>query len=390
MRLALFVSAPRGGGAQRRLGWLAPALAASGLDVELVTAAGRAEPERGVRTVSLGVAAARWPWIRQRRGLWVPFALPALTRYLDEARPDVLLATSMPANLTVLAAARRSRHRPRTVITLNLHTSTRLAALGAAGRLLSPFVKAAYRQADAIVAISKGVAADARAFLAPAAPPVFTVYNPIDAGTVRGLAARPPEIPLPARRPLVVACGKLAPQKDFGTLLRAFARLRRKMPASLVILGEGPERRRLERLVRRLGLAADVRLPGFVDNPFAVFARADLFVHSSRFEGLGNVLLEALACGCRIVAADCPSGPRELLADGRYGALVPPGDPEQLADAMAAALVRPHDPEAQYRRAAEFGIARATAGYLAAIRPDRGVCAPAVEPPSGLPQAAAR
>lgn len=368
MRLALFVSAPRGGGAQRRLSWLAPALAAAGFEVDLVTAAGTARPGAGVRAVALQVTAADWPWIGDRRGLWVPLALPALARYLDEVRPEVLLSTSLPANLTALAAARRSRHRPCTIITLNLHMRARLASLGRLGRLLARAVRRSFQRADAIIAISEGVADDARSFLGAAAPPVFTVYNPIDAATVAELACAPPTIPLPEQRPLLVACGKLQPQKDFDTLLRAFALFRRRTPASLVILGEGPARRHLERLVRQLELSADVRLPGFVDNPFAIMAAADLFVLSSRFEGLSNVLLEALACGCRIVATDCPSGPRELLADGRYGLLVPPGDPAALAEAMSAALAEPHDARAARRRAAAFSVADAVAGYVGAIR----------------------
>lgn len=370
MRLALFVSAPRGGGAQRRLRRLAPAFPDAGLAVELVTAAGPAEDsgwDARIRHDDLGVAAGGLPGLRHRRGLRVPLALPALTRYLDEAQPDVLLSTSLPANLTALLAARRSRHRPRTMITLNLHTSARLAALGAAGRLLAPFVKDAYRQADAIVAIWSGVAEDARAFLAPAAPPEFTVCNPIDADTVRARAAAEPEIPLPRQRPLLVACGKLAPQKDFATLLHAFARLRAQRPASLLILGEGGERRRLTRLAQRLGIAADVRLPGFVENPFAVFARADLFVLSSRFEGSSNVLLEALACGCRIVSADCPSGPREILEDGRFGPLVPVGDADALAHAIGQVLDHPPDPDLLRARARFFAVDAAIDRYLAVL-----------------------
>ena len=132
--------------------------------------------------------------------------------------------------------------------------------------------------------------------------------------------------------------GRLTRQKDFATLIRAFARVRQGLPARLIVLGEGEDRDDLEALCRSLGVAADVDLPGFVANPYAILARARLFVLSSRWEGLPGALIEALACGARVVATDCPSGPREILDDGRYGQLVAVEDEVALADAMRAAL----------------------------------------------------
>jgi glycosyltransferase involved in cell wall biosynthesis len=132
--------------------------------------------------------------------------------------------------------------------------------------------------------------------------------------------------------------GRLAPKKDFPTLLRAFAEIRGKYRARLMILGEGPARGELEALVRELDLEADVALPGFVENPYAYLARANLFVLSSRWEGLPTVLIEAMFCGVPVVATDCPSGPREILGGGRYGTLVPVGDMDALTHAMEAGL----------------------------------------------------
>src|SRR5690606_37626457 len=133
--------------------------------------------------------------------------------------------------------------------------------------------------------------------------------------------------------PVLVAAGRLVPQKNFPLLLAAFAQLRAQRPARLLILGEGRERPRLEAAAHELGIAADVALPGHVDNPYAAYARASLFVLSSDWEGLPTVLIEALACGCPIVATDCPSGPAEILQGGRYGSLVPMGDAAALAQA---------------------------------------------------------
>jgi glycosyltransferase involved in cell wall biosynthesis len=145
---------------------------------------------------------------------------------------------------------------------------------------------------------------------------------------------------------------------------------KRKM--HLVILGEGEERARIERLIRELGIENDVYLPGFVENPFAWMARASVFVLASAWEGFSNVLLEALACGCTVVSTDCPSGPREILADGKFGYLVPVGDDTALADAILAALSAPLPREHSTARAAEFSFDVAVERYLTVLR---GVCA---------------
>jgi glycosyltransferase involved in cell wall biosynthesis len=165
----------------------------------------------------------------------------------------------------------------------------------------------------------------------------------------------------------VLAVGKLKRQKDYPTLVRAFARVRAHREARLVILGEGEERARIERFVKSLGIEADVYLPGFVENPFAWMARVSVFVLASAWEGLSNVLLEALACGCTIVSTDCPSGPREILADGAFGHLVPVGDDAALAAAIAAALSAPAQRERSVARAAEFGFDAAVERYLAVL-----------------------
>ncbi len=136
----------------------------------------------------------------------------------------------------------------------------------------------------------------------------------------------------------MLAVGKLTPQKDYDTLLRAFARVREKHPVRLVILGEGQEEGRLRSLAAELGIAEQVQLPGHVDNPYAYMRQASMFVLSSAWEGCPNVLLEALACGSPVVSTDCPSGPKEILANGKYGKLVPVRDEAALASAMEAVL----------------------------------------------------
>ena len=165
---------------------------------------------------------------------------------------------------------------------------------------------------------------------------------------------------------MLLAVGALTRQKDYPTLLEAFALLRARQPARLVIAGEGKERKRLEALVVRLGLQDDVRLAGEVCHPAAWMARASVFVLASRYEGFGNVLVEALACGCGIVSTGCPSVPAEILAAGRYGWLVPVADPAALADALAEALQAPAPGSGHLERAREFSVRRAQQAYLAA------------------------
>jgi glycosyltransferase involved in cell wall biosynthesis len=127
-------------------------------------------------------------------------------------------------------------------------------------------------------------------------------------------------------------------QKDFPTLLRAFAQLRQTRHARLLILGEGEERQMLEALSARLGVNEDVSLPGFVENPYPYMVNASVFALSSRWEGLPTVLIEVLYCGTPVVATDCPSGPREILRSGEIGRLVPMEEPAALAEAIAATL----------------------------------------------------
>lgn len=197
-----------------------------------------------------------------------------------------------------------------------------------------------YPLADNIVAVSKGTAQDLARVIDIDPGSITCIYNPIVSdGLVKAGTApvdhpwfRDPEVPV------VIGCGRLEHQKDFGTLITAFARVRKRMRARLMILGDGSEREQLAALVDRLGLAEDVAMPGFAPNPHAYTAKASLFVLSSRFESLANVVIEAMALGTPVIATDCPSGPAEALGGGRFGRLVKVGDPDMLANAMLDVL----------------------------------------------------
>jgi glycosyltransferase involved in cell wall biosynthesis len=164
----------------------------------------------------------------------------------------------------------------------------------------------------------------------------------------------------------------LVPQKDFATLLKAFSHVRRSQPAHLVIIGEGRLRSELEALAQSLGIDKDVWMPGFTDNPYAFMGRASVLVLSSICEGLPNVLLEALACGCPIVSTDCPSGPSEILQNGTVGPLVPVGDVQALAKAILSTLEWPPSRTILQARAADFDIREISRQYLAVLLGERG------------------
>jgi glycosyltransferase involved in cell wall biosynthesis len=252
----------------------------------------------------------------------------------------------------------------------------------------------AYAEAEALVAVSDGIAAEMAAFAAVPRQRVATVYNPVAGPELAAQAAAPLAHAwlAPGQPPVILGVGMLKPQKDFATLIRAFARLRADRPARLVILGDtrgdGKDlayRDELHALPASLGIAPDVLFPGFVDNPFAWMARAGCFVLASRFEGLANVVIEAMACGCPVVSADCPSGPAEILDGGAFGRLVPVGDDVAMADAVAATLDDPPPRAALLARAALFTRARAADRYLALLFPAEAAAQTRPYPVVGAP-----
>jgi glycosyltransferase involved in cell wall biosynthesis len=197
-----------------------------------------------------------------------------------------------------------------------------------------------YPWADCVVAVSKGVANDLVRFGKIPSERIRVIYNPIVTPEIQEKAKAVLEHPWleEGQPPVILSVGRLTAQKDFSTLIHAFAAVRQTHAARLLILGEGEERSSLEFLIRQLGLEQDVSLPGFVPNPYPYMVRAAAFVLSSKYEGLPGVLIEALYCGAPLISTDCPSGPREILANGKYGQLVQVGDVTTLAHAIQMAL----------------------------------------------------
>jgi glycosyltransferase involved in cell wall biosynthesis len=297
--------------------------------------------------------------------------LPALAEYLRKRCPSVLYAATPFLNLEAVLARRLAKASLRVVLSEHSQFSVDLPKLKRRAKVLAPAMRYAYPQADEIIAVSQGVAEDLRRVLGLPNERVKVVYNPVVGADFFRRMQEPVDHPWfqDPSVPVVVAVGRLARQKDYPTLLRAFALLRKERLARLAILGSGNDnmRARLESLVQDLGLVSEVAFLGFKPNPLPYIARAALLVLSSLREGLPTVLIESLACGTPVVSTDCLSGPAEILAGGRYGRLVPVGDPTALAKAMAETLAHPPERALLQRRAFDFDESRAIKTYEALL-----------------------
>jgi glycosyltransferase involved in cell wall biosynthesis len=359
--IAILVNSFGAGGSERGMVNLAGALAARGRPVSLVV----------VRDDGpLGTLVAPDVEIVHLRAHRVTAALPSLVRWLRTERPQAILSACANSSVVSVLAARIAATGVRTV-TCEQTTLSRVAldTRRIRHRLVPPAARWAYPRADAVVAVSDGVAADlVNAFGLPRGR-VQVIPNPLTPG-IALQATRPPTHPWlrDGGPPVLLSVARLTSAKDIPTLLRAFAKLREARPARLLVLGEGEERSRLERLVRRLDLASDVDLAGYCANVYPAIAAADALVLSSRREGLPTVLLEALALGTPVVATDCLSGPREILESGRLGRLVAPRDPAALACGMDAVLSDRRRPLSR-RTLERYSIDAVADRYLGVIEP---------------------
>jgi glycosyltransferase involved in cell wall biosynthesis len=329
--VAVFLASLDAGGAERAMLGLISGLAAAGRPVELVLARARgpllAEVPPTIPVVDLGA----------RRTV---AALPRLIQYLRTRRPAALVGTLMHTNFVAVGARQLARRRTRLVL-----VEQSIPALAAQSPLRRDrwavhAIRWLYPWADAVVAVSEGVARELRRVAPGVAPRLHVVPNLVVTPAVWERARAPLRHPWlqPGAPPVILSVARLAAEKNLPALLDAVAMLRRRRAVRLVVLGEGPARPQLAAHAAALGITADVDLAGFDPNPYRYMTRASVLALSSRVEGLPTVLIEALALGTPVVATDCESGPREILRDGRFGRLVPVGDVAALADALAATL----------------------------------------------------
>lgn len=398
--VALFLKSLNAGGMQTSLLRLAGGLADRGLRVDVIVAGKLNGPIReavphNVRLISL--SKSRLPWISLWQALRsfqkdrnhtdkpipLPFVpprgvryLPAVIRYLARERPDSMIVAGTVYNLVALWARKLSGLPMRVVVSERNSISAEISLPENQDewhwRHARQMVASTYPAADAIVANSEGVSADLSASTGLPRASIKTIYNPIVSEALDEQALEHVDHPwfLPDAPPVILGVGRLHPQKDFATLIRAFARVRAERHVRLVVLGKDVDhgvRDELMALAKSLGVSDDVDLPGFSVNPYSFMANAAVFVLSSKYEGCPNVLVEALACGCPVVSTRCPHGPDEILIDGKFGALVDVGDDEAMADAINATLENPPCQEILYSRAAQFDFNSSVVKYLKCI-----------------------
>ena len=360
-RLAIFIPDMRGGGAERVALTLAQGFIDREHEVDLVVLRATGE------LMELVPAKARVIDLKVGR---IRQAIRPLAKYLRQARPQALLAVMWPLTAVAVLARILAGSLTRIAVSdhgiLSEHYADRpgsLAALRLSTRLLYP-------RADVRIAPSLGIAEDLEQLSGIEREKFLIIHNPIDVPTEPNGNDQMLKSEWGDADAKILAVGSLKPEKDYGLLIEAFAGLPPERNARLIIVGEGQMRPQLEALAECAGVADRVSLPGFRD-PWPYYASADLFVLSSRSEGFGNVLVEALSTGLPAVSTDC-AGPREILADGKRGALVPAGDRDSLTRAMEQALDRSVDRDALKVRARQFDANSAIDEYLAALlRDDR-------------------
>jgi len=330
-RLAFFIPSLGGGGAERVLLRMACAFADRGCAVDLVVV-----NLKGAK----GSYLAHVPKIVQvvdlRRGQ-VLLSLPGLVAYLKRARPAAMYSAMEHCNLIAIWAKLLARADTRLVVSVRNTEGRALDESPIKRRLIRAFLLRFLKHADAIVAVSKGVADDYARYMRLPRASVRVIYNPTVASDLAQRSSEAAPHPWFEKKtsPLILSVGRLALAKDYPVLIQAMTAVHAQTGARLVILGEGPERERLAAEIRRAGLASVIDLPGFAENPFSYMKRSDVFVLCSAWEGFPNVLAEAIALGTPAVSTDCPSGPSEILEGGKWGRLVSVGD----ADALALAIV---------------------------------------------------
>lgn len=362
-RLAIFVAFSGTGGVERVVYNLLQGLSAHDIQVDLLAVVGKRGwlpeiPWPNIRVVNLGVKHSQ-------------MAFFPLIRYLRREQPEVLMVAKDRAIRTAILAHWLAGVETRLVGWLHMNMSGYLQDKSAfqAWLRIAP-MRWLFPRLDLIIGVSEGVVEDTVKITGIPRERMAALPNPVltpDVYAKSGLSPGHPWLDEPGSPPVILGVGRLSPEKDFATLLRAFQLVHKQRDCRLVIIGEGPLRQTLQKQAGELGLDGCVSLPGHTNNPYAYMKRSALLAFSSIAEGSGNVLIEAMALGIPVVSTDCPYGPSETLANGKFGALVPVGDHEALAQAMLKTLDHPLAAKTLQEAVAGFSVARSTQRYLQAL-----------------------
>ncbi|MER9967277.1 glycosyltransferase [Mesorhizobium sp. M0060] len=365
-RIVFHIASLRGGGAERVFVLMANELASRGHEVTLFT--WNAEgPNAALRSAAVHLVDFGLPL--RGEGYAKSATLKGIVRSANLFRrldPDAVYSAPEFANLVMALALMLARSRAK--FFPSFHAAASLPASGLGARMaiwLSALVAA---RATKAIAVSVGVGRDIVTRGFPKSK-VVVINNPLPpAEAPQGNSyAWQAKLAAMGDGPVIATAGRLVPVKDHRTLLRAFAAVRAGRPARLVIFGEGPLAAELYAYAEQTGIGADVLFAGYVNDPAACYAAADLFVLTSTSEGFGNVLVEAMAAGVPVISTDAPHGPREILGDGRFGALVPVGDAAALAKAMTEMLDHPTPAAVLKSRAADFTVDKIGDRYKALL-----------------------
>ena len=360
-KLAVFISFSGEGGVERMVSTLIGEFCTQGFSVDVLLAKARGEHLQrltpSTNKIKLG---SDHTWLT----LW------PLVRYLKKERPAALLAVKHRALIVALLARKIAGVDTRIVGRLGTHVSTALASKPAwRQKLWFKTMRQFYPWADQLIPVAQGVADDILKITDMDKNKLSVIRNPVVTQNILQQANAPLAHTWFENKsiPVILGVGRFTRQKDFPTLIRAFALVRKQRPCRLIILGKGADQQACRELTIELGISDDVDFPGFDANPFRYMKQADLFVLSSAWEGSPNVLCEALAVGTPVVSTRCPSGPNEILQEGKYGPLVDVGDVEGLAEAMANTLNHPLTTETLKEAVEEYTAEKSAIHYLKAL-----------------------
>ncbi len=363
----LFVISSLGrGGAERATITLANAISRAGLNVQI---AAISTDGHYSRDIDADVAVYEVGGSQRARSVLLPLA-----RHLRSLRPAHVISTMNYVNVIVIVSNLLAGGPAKVHVTVQNHLSSELQCSSYSLRdrkVVLPAMRLLYRLATSVVALTDEMANDLSQVIGLPREKIVVLPNLVDLARIDREVAKNDKPVHPwltdKARPTVVSLGRLVPQKDYATLLAAMALLPRSERPRLLIFGEGPERSMLEMQISDLDLSEEVILAGITTDPFSVLSHATLLVLSSQWEGFAMVLLEALAVGCPVVATDCPTGPAEILENGRFGSLVPVGHPDAMANAIRKALLRPPRAACARRRAEDFAATAGAARYIEAL-----------------------
>jgi glycosyltransferase involved in cell wall biosynthesis len=346
-KILFYIYSLGGGGAERVIALLASGFAKRGVEVILA-----------VEVEAQENAAYLDPAVRvETLGSSHPRALLGLARLIARERPDITVSALGVRNLKHTLAATLAGRRRRALLSFHGHYNAEPHLLD---RVANRFAPLTTRLAARSVGVSAWMRRHVVEDLHGSAKRMVVIHNPVQMGGAKPAASA---AELERREPVILALGRLVPEKDFALLIRAFARLGRS-DARLIIIGQGPLKQELSDLAKKLGVADRVEMPGYANEPWGYFERARVCAVSSRSESFSNVVVEAMAHGLPVVSTDC-GGPGEIISRPEEGVLVSVGDEAALAVALASALDHPGDPAPRIARAELFSVERALDAYSA-------------------------